>query len=57
MPGVKYEKHLQVPLTFEMWEKLREISYHKQISMNNLAREGFEYIIKKYLKKGKKDID
>ena len=32
----------------KMWKELRRLSYETNLSMNELSREGIDYIIKKY---------
>ena len=42
------DKRLGVIMPEEMWKELRRISYETNLSMNELSREGINYIIKKY---------
>lgn len=46
-PNAK-DKRLGVIMSEEMWKELRRISYETNLSMNELSREGINYIIKKY---------
>lgn len=41
------EKKLLVQMPKEMWQRLRKLAFDKNISMNQLCREGIEYILKK----------
>ena len=47
------KKVLPVHMSETTWEKLRKIAFDKQISMNELCREGIDYIIKKYSNRSK----
>jgi hypothetical protein len=42
------DKRLGVIMSEEMWKELRRISYETNLSMNELSREGINYIIRKY---------
>jgi predicted DNA-binding protein len=41
------EKKLLVNMPKEMWQRLRKLAFDKNVSMNQLCREGIEYILKK----------
>lgn len=46
----KYDKTIVIPVEKSMWKSLRIISFQREMSMCELAREGFQKIINKYEK-------
>lgn len=44
------KKTIVIPIEYEMWRSLRQISYEKEISMSQLTRWAIEKIINKYEK-------
>lgn len=42
------DKRLGVIMSEKMWIELRRTSYETNLSMNELSREGINYIIEKY---------
>jgi hypothetical protein len=47
------EKKLLVHMPREMWQRLRKLAFDKNVSMNQLCRQGIEYILKKESEKNK----
>ncbi len=47
---MKKPKKKPIPIEYEMWRSLRQISFEKEISMSQLTRWAIEKIINKYEK-------
>jgi hypothetical protein len=47
------EKKLLVQMPKEMWLRLRKLAFDKNVSMNQLCREGIEHILGQEVKKCK----
>ena len=43
-------KVITLYVSYDMWEKLKLIAVKEQSNMNQICKEGIEYIIKKYEK-------
>jgi hypothetical protein len=50
-PNATYDKTFVIPVKFDMWKKLRKISYENNVSMSNLIRDSIDNYIKKIEKK------
>jgi|GEM_PF-3890313 len=46
--GKKTIKQFTLYLEAKMYKELRVLAAYKEVSMNELGREGLEYILKKY---------
>lgn len=49
--GQKTIRQLTMYLDVKMYKELKMLSAEKMLSMNDLGREGFEYILNKYKEK------
>jgi len=49
--SVKWDKTIVIPVGYDMWRALKDLSYHLDISMNEIARHGINKIIPTYEKR------